>query len=123
MGNAVGNPLGQLLFAAFYWRLWFNWDRQLLILAIPIVVCELGYNFFSQVSIQKAGSGMYQLIHASVAVLNAFLGHAFLGKKLRCARWGALAALCGAVALSSVAQLGLKGVDVGSQAVGITAGL
>ncbi|CAK0892767.1 unnamed protein product [Prorocentrum cordatum] len=121
--NAVGNPLGQFLFLAFHREAWSAWDRRLLLCAMPIVIGELGCNFFSQVAIQKSGSGMYQLVYSFVVVLNALLGHALLGKKLSLNRWLALACICGAIALASVSQLHLVGVNVVVQLEGIAAGL
>lgn len=121
--NAVGNPLGQFLFLAFHRKVWSAWDRRLLLCAMPIVIGELGCNFFSQVAIQKSGSGMYQLVYSFVVVLNALLGHVLLGKKLSLNRWLALACICGAVALASISQLQLVGVNVVVQLEGIAAGL
>jgi len=55
--------------------------------------------------------------------LNAIIGCAILGKRLWWPRWVALAIICGAVAMTSAAQLRLKGVDVGAQTLGISAGV
>eukprot|EP00927_Polykrikos_kofoidii_P075160 TRINITY_DN71235_c0_g1_i1.p1 TRINITY_DN71235_c0_g1~~TRINITY_DN71235_c0_g1_i1.p1 ORF type:complete len:340 (-),score=48.39 TRINITY_DN71235_c0_g1_i1:234-1253(-) len=120
---AVGNPLGQFLFSAVNVRLWANWDRGLLLSGLPIVVCELGCNFFSQTAIIKIGSGMYQVIYSFVVVMNALPGHFCMGKKLNTARWIALFLIVASVAFSAAAQLRLPGTDFGNQMAGIISAL
>jgi len=121
--NAMGNPLGQFLFTAVDLRLWRNWERTLFLSAAPIVACELGCNLFSQVAIQKVGSGMYQVIYSFVVVANAIPGHFCLGKRLTTGRWFAIMIVVLSVALSATAQLHLPGTDFGQQLLGCAAAL
>jgi len=121
--NAMGNPVGQFLFAAFDFQLWRNWDRSLFLAALPIVFCELGCNLFSQIAIAKIGSGMYQVVYAFVVVLNAIPGHFWLGKRLNAGRWGAVFLVVLSIALAAAAQLHLKGTDFSQQIVGCGAAL
>jgi len=121
--NAMGNPVGQFLFAAFDLRLWKNWHMQLVWYAVPIVVFELGCNLFSQISIARVGSGMFQVIYSFVVVLNGLLSHFCLGRTLGWGSWLAVFFICGAVALSAMAQLALPGSDPTTQAIGLGAGL
>lgn len=121
--NAMGNPVGQFLFAAPSLQLWRNWDQKLLLSILPIVVCELGCNLFSQIAIGRIGSGMYQVVYAFVVVMNAIPGHFCLGKKLNAGQWFSVLLIFLSVALAAVAQLRLKGVDVGQELIGIFAAL
>jgi len=104
-------------------RLWRNWDRQLLRSALPIVVLELACNFFSQVSVVKIGSGMFQVAYSFVVVLTAILGSWLLKKRLGCGRWISLFCISGAVMVSSTAQLQLTGVDAWDQLMGLICAL
>eukprot|EP00928_Gymnodinium_smaydae_P021699 TRINITY_DN18496_c0_g1_i2.p1 TRINITY_DN18496_c0_g1~~TRINITY_DN18496_c0_g1_i2.p1 ORF type:complete len:349 (-),score=31.89 TRINITY_DN18496_c0_g1_i2:116-1126(-) len=121
--NAMGNPVGQFLFAAVDIRLWRNWERSLLFAALPIVVCELGCNLFSQMAIQKIGSGMYQVVYSFVVVMNAIPGHFCLGKPLNRGRWMSIMVVVLSIALAATAQLHLPGTDFAQQVLGCLAAL
>eukprot|EP00929_Paragymnodinium_shiwhaense_P002355 TRINITY_DN102587_c0_g1_i1.p1 TRINITY_DN102587_c0_g1~~TRINITY_DN102587_c0_g1_i1.p1 ORF type:complete len:350 (-),score=42.89 TRINITY_DN102587_c0_g1_i1:76-1125(-) len=116
--NAMGNPLGQLLFTLPDIRLWRCWDNEMARFALPIIVGELSFNLFTQLSIQKIGSGMFAVLYSSVVVVNAALG-TFFGKRFNCRCWCSLLFIVFSVAFTSLAQVGKADVDTATQVTGI----